>query len=92
MLKPSSTTVIDQDYVEYYPHIVFLHNKAELQDFMPVVIDEMKVLYSVTYGVRKLATSKYVLIFEIVNFHPMCTEQKIKKTLLSSSPHPPCLQ
>ncbi|KAG5327477.1 SMG9 protein, partial [Pseudoatta argentina] len=42
MLKPSSTTVIDQDYVEYYPHVIFLHNKTELQDFMPATIDEMK--------------------------------------------------
>ena len=47
MLKPSSTTVIDQDYVEYYPHVIFLHNKAELQDFMPVTIDEMKVFYHI---------------------------------------------
>lgn len=52
MLKPSSTTIIDQDYVEYYPHIVFLHNKAELQDFMPAVIDEMKVLYHVSASYR----------------------------------------
>ncbi|XP_036148181.1 protein SMG9 isoform X2 [Monomorium pharaonis] len=47
MLKPSSTTVIDQDYVEHYPHIVFLHNKAELKDFMPVVIEEMKIIFDV---------------------------------------------
>lgn len=47
MLKPSSTTIIDQDYVEYYPHVVFLHNKAEVQDFMPAIIDEMKVLYHI---------------------------------------------
>jgi len=49
MLKPSSTTVIDQDYVEYYPHIVFLHNKAEMQDFMPAIIDKMKVLHIFYY-------------------------------------------
>jgi len=45
MLKPSSTTIMDQDYVEYYPHIVILHNKAELQDFMPSTLNEMKVLH-----------------------------------------------
>jgi len=45
MLRPSSTTIIDQDYVEYYPHVIFLHNKVELQDFMPAIIDKMKVFY-----------------------------------------------
>lgn len=43
MLKPSSTTIMDQDYVEYYPHVVFLQNKVGLQDFMPSIIDQMKV-------------------------------------------------
>lgn len=43
MLKPSSTTIMDQEYVEYYPHLVFLHNKAELQDFKPDTIDKVKV-------------------------------------------------
>lgn len=43
MLKPSSTTTMDQDYVEYYPHILILHNKAEVQDFMPSSIEMMKV-------------------------------------------------
>lgn len=42
MLKPSSTSNMDQDYVEYYPHIVFLHNKAELQDFTPRSMERMK--------------------------------------------------
>lgn len=43
MLKPASTTSMDQDYVEYYPHIMFLHNKAELQDFIPNTLEMMKV-------------------------------------------------
>lgn len=45
MLKPSSTTTMDQDYVEYYPHILFLHNKVEAQDFMPSTIGRMKVFF-----------------------------------------------
>jgi len=49
MLKPSSTTIMDQDYVEYYPHVVFLHNKVGLQDFMPNIIDQMKVLCYTLY-------------------------------------------
>ncbi|XP_011706483.1 PREDICTED: protein SMG9 isoform X1 [Wasmannia auropunctata] len=56
MLKPSSTTVIDQDYVEYYPHVVFLHNKAELQDFMPAIIDEMKDFYNKVFSSSRLQT------------------------------------
>ncbi|KYM94720.1 Protein SMG9, partial [Cyphomyrmex costatus] len=54
MLKPSSTTVIDQDYVEYYPHLIFLHNKAELQDFMPAIIDEMKDFYNKVFSSSRL--------------------------------------
>lgn len=49
MLKPSSTTTMDQDYVEYYPHILFLHNKAEIQDFMPSSIEMMKVSYKLHF-------------------------------------------
>lgn len=45
MLKPSSTTTMDQDYVEYYPHILFLHNKVEAQDFMPSTVGRMKVFF-----------------------------------------------
>lgn len=45
MLKPSSTTTMDQDYVEYYPHILFLHNKVEAQDFMPSTVGKMKVFF-----------------------------------------------
>ncbi|XP_012057021.1 PREDICTED: protein SMG9 [Atta cephalotes] len=56
MLKPSSTTVIDQDYVEYYPHVIFLHNKAELQDFMPATIDEMKDFYNKIFSSSRLQT------------------------------------
>ena len=43
MLKPSSTSTMDQDYVEYYPHILFLHNKAEVQDYLPRTLEMMKV-------------------------------------------------
>ncbi|XP_011069218.1 PREDICTED: protein SMG9 isoform X4 [Acromyrmex echinatior] len=56
MLKPSSTTVIDQDYVEYYPHVIFLHNKTELQDFMPATIDEMKDFYNKAFSSSRLQT------------------------------------
>lgn len=50
MLKPSSASAMDQDFVEYYPHIVFLQNKAELQDFMPDTANMMKVRQRRYYG------------------------------------------
>ncbi|CAL1681079.1 unnamed protein product [Lasius platythorax] len=56
MLKPSSTTIMDQDYVEYYPHVVFLHNKVELQDFMPTIIDQMKEFYNKIFSSSRLQT------------------------------------
>lgn len=49
MLKPSSTSNMDQDYVEYYPHIVFLHNKAELQDLTPHSMENVKVIHIYVY-------------------------------------------
>lgn len=61
MLKPASTTNMDQDYVEYYPHIIFLHNKAELQDFIPSTLEMMKVQFYFFF--LKLLSSES-LIFE----------------------------
>ncbi|KZC14600.1 Protein SMG9 [Dufourea novaeangliae] len=54
MLKPSSTTNMDQDYVEYYPHIIFLHNKAELQDFTPNIVEKIKDFYSKVFATSRL--------------------------------------
>ena len=56
MLKPSSTSNMDQDYVEYYPHIVFLHNKAELQDFTPNAVERIKEFYSKVFSSSRLQT------------------------------------
>lgn len=56
MLKPSSTTNLDQDYVEYYPHMLFLHNKAELSDFMPKTLETMNEFYSKVFAASKLQT------------------------------------
>ncbi|XP_078041813.1 nonsense-mediated mRNA decay factor SMG9 [Augochlora pura] len=56
MLKPSSTSNMDQDYVEYYPHIVFLHNKAELQDFTPSITEKVKDFYSKVFSTSRLQT------------------------------------
>lgn len=56
MLKPASTTNMDQDYVEYYPHIIFLHNKAELQDFIPSTLEMMKEFYNKVFSNSRLQT------------------------------------
>ncbi|XP_046470203.1 nonsense-mediated mRNA decay factor SMG9 isoform X1 [Neodiprion pinetum] len=56
MLKPSSASAMDQDFVEYYPHILFLHNKAELQDFMPDSMNMMKDFYNKVFINSRLLT------------------------------------
>ncbi|KAK0076268.1 hypothetical protein PV325_005667 [Microctonus aethiopoides] len=56
MLKPSSTSNLNQDYVEYYPHILFLHNKAELQDLMPDNLETMKDFYDKVFANSRLQT------------------------------------
>ncbi|XP_015116940.1 protein SMG9 [Diachasma alloeum] len=54
MLKLPSTSNLDQDYVEYYPHILFLHNKAELYDFQPRTVETMKNFYSKVFSSSRL--------------------------------------
>ncbi|XP_043289638.1 protein SMG9 isoform X2 [Venturia canescens] len=56
MLKPSSTTNMDQDYVEYYPHILFLQNKAEIHDFLPSTLETMRDFYSRAFATSRLQT------------------------------------
>jgi hypothetical protein len=44
MLKPStSTTSGDDQIVEYFPHVIFLKNRATPTDFMPSAIQQMQV-------------------------------------------------
>lgn len=43
MLKPSTPTSVDETMVEYFPHILFLHNKSQASDFEPRIIKEMQV-------------------------------------------------
>ncbi|XP_034934513.1 protein SMG9 [Chelonus insularis] len=54
MLKPSSTSNLDQDYAEYYPHILFLHNKAEIDDFRPETQKIMTDFYTKVFATSKL--------------------------------------
>ncbi|XP_071632718.1 nonsense-mediated mRNA decay factor SMG9 isoform X2 [Temnothorax longispinosus] len=78
MLKPSSTTIIDQDYVEYYPHVVFLHNKADVQDFMPAIIDEMKDFYN------KVSSSSRLQTHSGIDMSPCSTESSLNLFLIPS--------
>ncbi|KAL7291558.1 hypothetical protein TKK_0014813 [Trichogramma kaykai] len=54
MLKPSSSTSMDQNYVEHYPHLVFLQNKGEAQDFEYDTIDMMSDFYEKTFASSRL--------------------------------------
>lgn len=65
MLKPASTTNMDQDYVEYYPHIIFLHNKAELEDFMPSTLEMMKVQYYLAFNSITFLINYLTLLFSV---------------------------
>ncbi|CAG5102282.1 Similar to smg9: Protein SMG9 (Xenopus tropicalis) [Cotesia congregata] len=56
MLKPSSTSNLDQDYIEYYPHMLFLHNKAEVDDFMPDTLKIMTGFYDKVFARSRLQT------------------------------------
>lgn len=49
MLKPSTPTAVDEAMVEYFPHIIFLHNKAQPSDFEPRRLKEMQDIYSKTF-------------------------------------------
>ncbi|XP_011301214.1 protein SMG9 [Fopius arisanus] len=54
MLKLPSTSNLVQDYVEYYPHILFLQNKAEIHDFLPSTIETMKNFYNKVFASSRL--------------------------------------
>ncbi|XP_074111432.1 nonsense-mediated mRNA decay factor SMG9 [Cotesia typhae] len=56
MLKPSSTSNLDQDYIEYYPHMLFLHNKAEVDDFTPDILKIMTEFYDKVFSRSRLQT------------------------------------
>lgn len=56
MLKPSSAINMDLEDVEHYPHVVFLHNKAEVQDFLSDNVEKMKEFYNKVFLNSKLQT------------------------------------
>lgn len=44
MLKPSIPTP-EEDYMEYFPHVLIVHNRATLQDFTPTQYGVMQQIY-----------------------------------------------
>lgn len=54
MLKPSTPTALDEAIVEYFPHIIFLHNKAQPSDFEPRRMKEMQDIYCKTFSHSRL--------------------------------------
>ncbi|EEB13222.1 conserved hypothetical protein [Pediculus humanus corporis] len=54
MLKPSTPTAVDEAMVEYFPHIMFVHNKSPDSDFEPRKIKEMQEIYCKTFSHSRL--------------------------------------
>lgn len=47
MLKPSTpTTSQDEEIIEYFPHLLFLHNQANISDFSPTRVKLMQTVYN----------------------------------------------
>ncbi|KAK6621365.1 hypothetical protein RUM43_011671 [Polyplax serrata] len=49
MLKPSTPTTVDESMMEYFPHIMFVHNKAPDSDFQARKIKEIQEIYCKTF-------------------------------------------
>jgi protein SMG9 len=46
MLKPSTpTTSQDEEIIEYFPHLLFLQNRATTTDFSPAQVKLMQVCF-----------------------------------------------
>jgi protein SMG9 len=50
MLKPSTpTTSQDEEIIEYFPHLLFLQNRATTTDFSPAQVKLMQTVYNRTF-------------------------------------------
>lgn len=54
MLKPSNITNRPEEYYEYFPEGVFVHNKVPGSDFLKHNIEEIQEFYSTTFAKSKL--------------------------------------
>jgi protein SMG9 len=60
MLRPTSTTYAsddDSEIIEYFPDLVFVHNKAELDDFTSDRMAEMQSFYETAFRTSQLHVS-----------------------------------
>lgn len=54
MLKPSNITNRPEEYYEYFPEGVFIHNKVPSSDFLKQNIEDIQDFYSTTFAKSKL--------------------------------------
>ncbi|XP_039294175.1 protein SMG9 isoform X1 [Nilaparvata lugens] len=75
MLKPPTpTTSQDEELVEYFPHVLFLHTHAEAADFSNQRLELMQKVYNQTFARSKLQTQTGLSIantgvFESLSFN-----------------------
>ncbi|KAK7862452.1 hypothetical protein R5R35_001354 [Gryllus longicercus] len=46
MLKPSTPTTADDEIIEYFPHVLFLHNHCNPSDFGPRIVKILQDMYN----------------------------------------------
>lgn len=54
MLKPSTSTPIGEEMVEYFPHLVLIHNMAEDWEFQPHCVKKMQEVYTKAFANSRL--------------------------------------
>ncbi|XP_022914511.2 nonsense-mediated mRNA decay factor SMG9 [Onthophagus taurus] len=53
MLKPTISNP-DEDFVDYFPHLVLLQNKAQMEDFTPARFKQMQKVYKNVFSTTKM--------------------------------------
>lgn len=53
MLKPTMNTPEDE-YVDYFPHLILLHNKGGMEDFSPKMFNTMQKFYRLAFKKTKM--------------------------------------
>ncbi|RZF39892.1 hypothetical protein LSTR_LSTR010520 [Laodelphax striatellus] len=73
-IKSTPTTSQDEELVEYFPHVLFLHTHAEAADFSNPRLEMMQNIYNQTFARSKLQTQTGLSIantgvFESLSFN-----------------------
>ncbi|GLV35793.1 uncharacterized protein CBL_01055 [Carabus blaptoides fortunei] len=53
MLKPSIPTA-EEEFMEYFPHVLLVHNRASLEDFTPIRFNLIQQIYQDVFSKSKL--------------------------------------